>query len=1064
MDKLENYRKKRDFSRTAEPYGEREADPGRARTFAVQFHLARRAHFDLRLEWAGALLSWAVPKGPSLDPRDRRLAVRVEDHPLEYASFEGTIPRGEYGGGVVQLWDEGRWLPLGEVGRGLEAGSLKFTLFGSRLKGSWTLVRMEGENWLWIKERDAFARAEPGIAAFRTGIRSGLTPEEIASRAAEEQGEGGSGRKREKKSDRDEAPGKKRGTGRRPASAGGREKTSGREERPCPDPSGEGREAEESKREEKGDRAVSDKGREKTSGQAERPCPDPSVEGRAEDPERGESAKKDLRSRSGRGGKNGPESPGGRGAGTEAADKEARAARNPPGPWLPMLAVPAAKVPTEPGWLYEVKYDGWRMLAVCEGGRVRLLSRSGREWTDFKEISEPLAAWAGDRAMVLDGELAAAGGDGRTDFQALRRRERSKALVYPVFDLLALDGEDWRARPLQERKQRLEALLADAPAVIRYSRHVEGQGEDCLRAARALELEGIVGKRADAPYRAGRSPDWIKLKCGRRQEFVIGGFSRSPRRKQDFSALLLGCYEDGLLRYAGKVGTGFDDPARRALSRTFEKLLRKRPPFADPPKAGPGESLFWLKPSLVCEVRFAERTAEGLIRQGSFKGLRGDKVPQEVGWEEPGPAFVPEEKASRTEEAPAKRAEKTAKARPSRPEPEEVDSPSSLPGTKGAERAGETCVPVDEMAPKRAKAKRASERIKSPSARSKELEIAEDQVALFGAKKAARAGEGAEAGEGGRKGRSKPAKGAAVKDPAMDAESPREEAAGPVRVGGTEISSPARPLFAGAGVSKLEAARYYEAAAGRMLAYLFGRPVSAVRCHGNSCFFRKHPDGPGEGIELVRLDEGAPYFCLRSPEGLLREVQLGTVEFHAWACRADAPERPDVMTFDLDPDEGLPVALLREGVRELKAVLDGLGLVSFLKASGGKGFHVAVPFVPRAGWAAFAAFARKTAELLQKSRPDLFTVNLRKQSRKGKIFLDFLRNKRGATAVAPWSLRARPGTRAAVPLRWEELDEAEPGGFDLSSALARLKEPDPWRNFFRVGQSLSGEALSADRK
>lgn len=1030
MDKLENYRKKRDFSRTAEPYGEREADPGRARTFAVQFHLARRAHFDLRLEWAGALLSWAVPKGPSLDPRDRRLAVRVEDHPLEYATFEGTIPKGEYGGGVVQLWDEGRWLPLGEVGRGLEAGSLKFTLFGSRLKGSWTLVRMEGENWLWIKERDAFARAEPGIAAFRMGIRSGLTPEEIASRAAEEQGEGGSERKREKKSDRDEAPGKKRGTGRRSASVGGGGKNSDpgktEPERFRPEISANRRGGKSSEDGREGKRRPS------RSGKAER--------------------------------ESGPESPGGRRAGTEAADKEARAARNPPGPWLPMLAVPAAKVPTEPGWLYEVKYDGWRMLAVCEGGRVRLLSRSGREWTDFKEISEPLAAWAGDRAMVLDGELAAAGGDGRTDFQALRRRERAKALVYPVFDLLALDGEDWRARPLRERKQRLEALLADAPAVIRYSRHVEGRGEDCLRAARALELEGIVGKRADAPYRAGRSPDWIKLKCGRRQEFVIGGFSRSPRRKEDFSALLLGCYEDGLLRYAGKVGTGFDDPARRALSRTFEKLLRKRPPFADPPKAGPGESLFWLKPSLVCEVRFAERTAEGLIRQGSFKGLRGDKAPQEIGWEEPGPAVGPKEKTSRTEEAPAKIAEKTAKARPARPQPEREGSPSSLPGTKGAARAGETYVPVDEMAPKRAKAKRASERIKSPSARSKELEIAEDRADLFGVEEAARAGEGAEAGEGGRKGRSKPAKGAAVKDPAMNAESPTGEAAGPVRVGGVEISSPARPLFAGAGVSKLEAARYYEAAAGRMLTYLFGRPVSAVRCHGDSCFFRKHPDGPGEGIELVRLDEGAPYFCLRSPEGLLREVQLGTVEFHAWACRADAPERPDVMTFDLDPDEGLPVALLREGVRELKAVLDGLGLVSFLKASGGKGFHVAVPFVPRAGWAAFAAFARKTAELLQKSRPDLFTVNVRKQSRKGKIFLDFLRNKRGATAVAPWSLRARPGTRAAVPLRWEELDEAEPGGFDLSAALARLKEPDPWQNFFRVGQSLSGEALSADRK
>ena len=892
METLERYRNKRNFDRTSEPYGSSPGTLEQAPIFAVQFHLARRAHFDLRLEWEGVLLSWAVPKGPSFDPSDRRLAVRVEDHPIEYANFEGNIPKGEYGGGTVQLWDEGRWLPLdGEVG--LQEGVLKFILYGSRLKGGWTLVRMEGENWLWIKERDRFAQSGPGIEGFTTGIRSGLTTEEIAQGVE----------RKTKKNSPQKIPLKLQ-----------------RQSRP----------------EEKSGKKIS-----------------------VSKPEAGQPSapSKAL-----------PGMPPLQGERLSRAD--GRQSLQSGGFWLPMLAMPAEGPPADDGFVYEVKYDGWRILAVCGRGNIRLITRSGRETDEFREISSALSAWTGDRDMVLDGEVAAIGPDGRTDFQLLRHRsERSGKLVYMVFDLLALNGEDLRKLPLLDRKKRLENILEDAPPVIRYSRHVEGRGEDCLRAARELRLEGIVGKRVDSAYQAGRSRNWIKWKCARRQEFVIGGFTRTSNRREDFSALMVGGYADGQFRYAGKVGTGFDEKTRRALFASFQKIIRKTSPFADPPKVGVGEQLFWLSPRLIAEIRFTERTADGLLRQASFLGIRTDKDPKAVCWQE---IFS---------DNPTD---------PKLPPKEELQT----------EPAGKML---------------------------KKSEISSEKKLL---KESAQ-----------QKTRQKPFE------------------AGKIRVGKILLSSPDRLVFASPAVSKLEVARYYEAAAGRMLRILAGRPISAVRCHDGTqnCFFRKHPDGEGEGLTLVELGGEEPYFCLKNQTGLLREVQMGTVEFHAWACRADSPERPDLMTFDLDPDEGLPISVLREGVREVKSVLDSLGLVSFLKASGGKGFHIVLPFAPKAGWEAFSAFSAKVAEIVQKSRPDLFTLNIRKATRKGKIFLDFLRNKRGATAVAPWSLRARPGAKVALPLDWTELNEARPDGFDLFSALARLKAPDPWKDLFKVTQSLSAQ-------
>ena len=506
--KLDAYNKKRDFDRTPEPAGgESRPSPsaggpaGRLR-FAVQHHIARRDHYDLRLEWDGALLSWAVPKGPSFDPRDKRLAVRVEDHPLEYRSFEGTIPKGQYGGGTVMLWDEGFWTPLGDVDEGLRAGELKFELDGRRLEGAWVLVKLKpkpgerGDDWLLIKERDGYARSDAGISPFSTSVETGRTMDEIAAGAAE----------------------------------------------------------------------------------------------------RGE--------------------------------------RSPFGEVPVQLAKLVDSPPAGDEWLYEVKYDGYRIVAYVEGGSARLMTRNGLDYTErFAHIAASLARWSAGREMVIDGELVVTDERGRSDFQALQgflRSPQGKRPAYIAFDLLALDGKDMRDRPLVERKRLLEELLRDAPPDIRFSAHVAGRGEESFRAACELGLEGVVGKRAASRYRGTRSGDWIKLKCDRRQEFVVGGYTRTEKARAGISALLLGAYEGGALIYAGRVGSGIAAADARELLERFSGLERPDSPFADPPRARTGERLQWLEPEAVVEVRFAEWTEDGQLRHPSYQGLRFDKDPRDV--------------------------------------------------------------------------------------------------------------------------------------------------------------------------------------------------------------------------------------------------------------------------------------------------------------------------------------------------------------------------------------------------------------------------------------------------
>lgn len=836
--KLEKYRSKRNFEITAEPSGARNSERKKNKKlkFVVQYHTARRTHYDFRLEWEGVLLSWAVPKGPSYNPADKRLAVMVEDHPLEYAAFEGYIPKGEYGGGSVMLWDEGSWEPRENFAEGLKVGSIKFKLNGKRLKGGWALVRMKEEsnskNWLLIKEKDEFVRGDDGISQFTSSVRTGRSAEQIAAQE----------------------------------------------------------------------------------------------------------------------------------------DKSAR--KNPKDKFGVQLAAFSDRPPDGNDWFFEVKYDGYRILAFVEGGRAALITRNGHDFTDkFRTVAAELEKFSSGRAMILDGEMAVADETGRTDFQALQnyiKNPRGQSASYMVFDLLALDGEDLRELKLSDRKNRLEELMKDAPECLKFSKYVVGKGSQCLEAAAKLGLEGIVGKRADSLYRAERSGDWIKVKCYRRQEFVIGGYSVTDKNVRQVSALLLGYYSGDNFVYAGRAGTGMGVKEAEELKKRFEKSVCAAPPFTEAPKARAGELIHWLKPQFVAEIQFAEWTDEGSLRQASFKGLREDKNPREAVLES------------------------------------EITPESDVPGS--AEK-------LAAEKPLALKTKKDSAKARKPESESKKSAV--------------------------------------------------EERDGEIYVSGVRISSPDKIMFKNPEITKLDLVEYYRAVSRRMLPLAEGRILSVVRCHKGvnaACFFKKHPTAEGEGIAVIPVEnsegESSDYFYIESEKGLISEAQAGTVEFHVWGSKAQNLEMPDMMVFDLDPDEGMALEQVRRGVRDLKNVLDKLSLKCFLKTSGGKGYHVVVPFAPGAGWEAFHDFARQIALLMEKKWPDRYTANMRKSNRKSRIFIDWARNGRGATSVAPYSLRARPGAKVSMPISWRELNAVAPDGIDIYGALDRIKKPDPWKDFHRSAVKL----------
>ncbi len=908
-EQLARYRAMRDFSTTAEPSGS--ADNHATATnlpFVIQKHAATRLHYDFRLGWRGVLKSWAVAKGPSYVTRDRRLAVEVEDHPLEYGGFEGTIPKGQYGGGTVLLWDQGTWEPHGDVDEGLRKGSLKFSLHGEKLHGKWTLVRMGGHaaseakpNWLLIKEHDEFeqpADAQPITESAPDSVVTGRSIEQIAQ--AE-------------------------------------------------------------------DHTWNSK---------------PSVEKNHSQPAR-QQAKPAVSLQS-----------------AEVADAPSESF---PAFISPQLANAAHQAPAGSDWLHELKLDGYRVQAHVQrlpsGPKVTLYTRTGLDWTHrMRAVAKAAAALPG-QAAILDGEVVVLDGEGGTSFDALQAaldEGAPNSLVYFVFDLLHLDGHNLRGLPLRARKAVLERLLEEQADALRYTQHVEGAGSgpEVFSQACSLGAEGIVSKQASSRYTGGRNDHWLKLKCVRRQEFVIGGFMLPGDGGPGVGSLLLGYYAEGQLIHCGRTGTGFSQATQRMLRPKLEALRTPKSPYSNKLTALARKDAVWIRPELVCEVQFASWTSDGMVRHAAFQGLREDKAPEDV---------VLEDSAPRMKKVRVK------------------------------SRHTETRDRVEEM-----------------------VEAVDDS------KDESRKDQPAHASP--RHSHQKPAV-----HPAK-AKAPQTGNDTPGAIAGTRLSHPNKVLDPESGVTKQQLALYFEAVAAAMLPHIAHRPASIVRCPEGSmkpCFFQKHlvaglPKALGS-VEVPDKKTGIAetYISVDNAEGLVSLAQLGVLEIHPWGSRNESLETPDRLIFDLDPDEALPWPKLVSSARAIRDFLKELKLESFVKTTGGKGLHLVIPIAPAIDWPQIKLFCRGVAAAIESSDPSLYLIKMTKAARKGRIYVDYLRNERGSTAIAPYSPRARAGMRVAVPLSWEELDAGMPAYAvaNFESWRDRLQH-DPWARM-PIRQAIRSEVLAA---
>jgi bifunctional non-homologous end joining protein LigD len=871
---LREYHEKRDFSLTSEPRGKEAAREGRS--YVIQKHAASRLHYDFRLELEGVLKSWAVPKGPSLDPKDKRLAMETEDHPVDYGGFEGIIPEGQYGGGTVLLWDRGTWTPVEDPHKGYRSGRLKFLLNGEKLRGVWTLVKTKGRDgrdrsWLLFKDKDEFAKPAARFSVVEKkpeSVATGRTIEQIA-------------------------------TAKDRVWSSNRAETAAAAEKPG-----------------------------RTSRARTSPAPAPKVDAAA----------------------------------IAGAKKGA----------LPRFLAP--QLPTlvdEPAdgddWLHELKFDGYRILCRVEKGDVTLLSRNGKDWTSkFARVVTAAKALSVERALI-DGEVAVVAPDGTTSFNALQNalsEGAKEGLVYFVFDLPHLDGFDLTRVPLEKRKETLRSVV-ESNEVLRFSDHVIGNGEDVFEKACRLKLEGVVSKRRDAPYESGRSRAWLKVKCLREQEFVIAGFTDPEGARVGLGALLLGVHgKDGALEYAGKVGTGFTHEVARELRARLDALETKACPFADRP-SGLARA-HWVEPELVAQAAFTEWTPDGKLRHPSFRGLREDKPAREV----------------------------------VREEPKDVEE---VVGEASAQ-------PAKNPAPKRAAPKKT-----------------------------------------------------AKKKTAKNRTAPAKASSSETAVAGVELTHADRVLYPDLGLTKRDLALFYESIADRILPHLVGRPTTLVRCPeglAKPCFYQKHTGWwAPPSLKRARIREKTKvgeYLIVEDLAGLVGLVQIGILEIHTWNSVLGTLEKPDRLVFDLDPDEALPWSRVVEAALLVKDKIEARGLASFVKTTGGKALHVVVPLVAKAGWDDCARFSHELCAEIESEKPSGYTSVMSKARRTGKVFLDYLRNVRGATSVAAYSTRAKPGAPVSVPLAWDELGAGTRPAFTvatLARRLARLRT-DPWAGYDRARKPL----------
>ncbi len=844
MAGLTTYRGKRRFDVTAEPKGVVARKKGHA--YVIQKHDATRLHYDLRLELDGVMKSWAVTRGPSLDPNEKRLAVQVEDHPLEYNKFEGTIPKGEYGGGTVMVWDRGTWTPEIDAHKGLKKGHLSFTLDGEKLQGKWHLVRMhrrpgeKRDNWLLIKQKDEAARSARDkdiLEEQSLSAKTGRSMDEIA---------------------------------------GGTKKTTAKKATP----------------------------RQKTS--------------------RRKTAKK---------------------LSAKRKSKRKRAGDPLPSFVAPSLATLSDKAPENGNWIHEIKFDGYRIQARLEDGKVKLLTRKGLDWTrKFPTIAAAIADLPADAALI-DGELVVNDAHGVSSFSALQQTLKSgkdATMAYYAFDLMHLNGDDLRPLPLTHRKAALAKLIGkNSTGPLHLSESIDEPGPLLIKHACKLGLEGIISKRADASYHSGRGHDWLKTKCSGRQEFVVAGFAPSTADRHSVGALILGFYNDGEFVYAGRTGTGFTHKVARDLYRTFKPLVRSKSPFGTvPPEERGARTPVWLEPKLVAEIDFQGWTHGDRVRHSSFQGLREDKAADEVVHE-----------------------------------------------------------------------------VKTAAAANKSATVKRKSAPL----RASKTG---------------------------------------VTVGAIKLSHPDRIYWEDAGVTKRDLAEFYSKIWKWMAPHLVGRPISLLRCPegaAGQCFFQKHASaGISEDHLHLVPEDGGKILSLDNLDGLLSLVQAGVLEVHVRGSTVAHLGDADRLVFDLDPGPGTDWKDVVAAARDVRARLAQIKLKTFLKTSGGKGLHVILPIKPTP-WEEAKEFCHAVANAMAQDAPNRYVATATKSKRKGRIFIDYMRSSREATAVAPFSTRARPGAAVSTPIDWSELGTLKSADYytvkTLPQHLARLRK-DPWAGIGRVKQSL----------
>lgn len=707
----------------------------------------------------------------------------------------------------------------------------------------------------------------------------------------------------------------------------------------------------------------------------------------------------------------------------------------PPG-FEPELAMLRQHAPRGDDWLHEVKWDGYRLLADLVDGQVRLRSRNGLDWTrDFPEIADAIRSLPVSDAR-LDGELVALAPGGVSDFALLQRtlQGTSKAaLRYLVFDLPGVARVDLSRSPLLARKALLEALLAQAGPALAYSGHVVGHGEEVFAASGAQGLEGIISKRIDAPYTQSRSAHWIKTKHAQGDEFVVVGYSAPKGARTAFGALLLATPDGEGLRYVGRVGTGYSDAALQTLHAKLQKLERKAATVVLPDhlpydKRDRGD-IRWVKPELVVEVAYRGWGKDGLLRQSSFQRLRTDKTLEDLHMPDTGkPGTSRKRVSAKTVNAPS-------------------DGKKTTAATSRAAKSSAAKQATTKKAPALKRASKASAKVAERNA-TKIQESSSPQRKLGSILTSAI--------EGGEQDGSQLALGRRKRGASTTPQASRSPQ--------VQISSRDRVVFKSAGVTKGDVADYYAAIAEHLLPGIADRPLSLLRCPGGiaaECFFQKHhAQALGEHVRAVPIETSSgtdDYLYVRDAAGLLELVQMNALEFHPWGAKVDKPERPDTLVFDLDPGPGVSWKDVVAAARDVRARLQDAALDSFVRLSGGKGVHVVVPIRRGPTWDQAKDFAGAFAEAMAAHRPLQYVASMSKARRNGRIFIDWLRNGRGATSVCSWSLRAREGAPVAVPIRWEELGRvAGPDAFDLRMALKRAKtlKADPWEGYAQIRQSL----------